>query len=42
MEKILFSTAGADGDAADIPDTTVTHVIAVMSVNNVNLSRIRD
>jgi hypothetical protein len=42
MERILFSTAGADGDAADIPDTTVTQVITVTSVNNVNLSRIRD
>ena len=42
MERILFSTAGAGGDAAVILDTTVTQVIRVTSVNNVNLSRIAD
>ncbi|GAA3405792.1 hypothetical protein GCM10011577_36380 [Pseudarthrobacter polychromogenes] len=41
MEKILFSTAGAGGDAAD-SDTTVTAVNTVTNVVNENLSRIVD
>jgi hypothetical protein len=39
MERILFSTAGAGGDAA-VSDTTVTAVNAVTNVVNENLSRI--
>jgi hypothetical protein len=41
MERILFSTAGAGGDAA-VSDTTVTAVNTVTNVVNENLSRIVD